>query len=128
VQIVGIAITFIGIIIVGFFPFLHDIENQISHTGHPTKSGSGNDPNWHRSMLGVLIALGVRVLQSVQFAAEERFMKTGKFVPMQQVLSILVVLWKICAQAFSMFRPWFCILTHYFSFKLHPEGWDGRGY
>mmetsp|Transcript_52025 Transcript_52025/g.139961 ORF Transcript_52025/g.139961 Transcript_52025/m.139961 type:complete len:371 (-) Transcript_52025:303-1415(-) len=35
--------------------------------------------------LGVLLALCARVLQSVQFAFEERFMKTGRFSPLLQV-------------------------------------------
>ena len=50
-----------------------------------------------RAPVGVLLALSARMLQSVQFAFEERYMKGGRFSPMLQVGAEGVIESSLCA-------------------------------
>jgi uncharacterized membrane protein YgcG len=96
-QYCGIATAVVGILAVGGAAVWEDMvsadaggggngnggNSTAPGTGGGSSSGGGGGD--YRATLGVGITLGGRVLQSVQFAWEERFMREKRFHPMQQV-------------------------------------------
>ena len=85
-QWAGIAVAMTGILLVGAAAFVQDEDdNDGSSSGSGGgRSSSGSGAGLHAT-LGVCITLAGRLLQSVQFAYEERYMRARRFHPLQQV-------------------------------------------
>jgi hypothetical protein len=73
----------LGILLVGAAAFVQD-EDDGGGSSSGIRSSSSGGGGLHAT-LGVCITLAGRLLQSVQFAYEERFMKARRFHPLQQV-------------------------------------------
>lgn len=81
---IGIVIASTGITLVGFSVTLAPNDKNVSfHNAVPFNTGVSNITS--NEILGIFVTIGARVLQSIQFAFEERFMKQGRFHPLIQV-------------------------------------------
>ena len=87
-QWLGIGIATIGILVVGSVAVIEDgflaRKGNATTPTNATTHRSGNGVTWGATS-GCAIALAARLLQSWQFALEEKFMKNGLFDPLLQV-------------------------------------------
>ena len=65
--------------------FSSSLSSSLSPSPSPSPLGPTVHPSYSSPLLGVAITLAARLLQSVQFAFEEKYMKLGRFHPLQQV-------------------------------------------